>query len=77
MNIYGYLVFFYSLTAITTTLIVILLLEVIVLNRRLKKVSSVADTTHVEVMNIKKRMNVLKKKYEVDAEEIVEISKKL
>ena len=43
MDIYGYLVFFYSLTAITTTLIVILLLEVIVLNRRLKKVGSVAD----------------------------------
>ncbi len=74
---YGYFVFFYSLTAITTTLIVILLLEVISLNRRLKKVGSVADTTHAEVMNIKKRLNVLKKKYEIDAEEIVKLSKKL
>jgi len=77
LDAYGYLVLFYSMSAVTTTLVIILAIEVVSLRRRLKKLSKLADTTHMEVKNIKKRLEVLKKRYDIEAEEIIRLSKKL
>lgn len=77
METLDYLIMFYTLSALATTMAIVLSMEVFFLRRRVKELDRVADTTHEEVKNIKKRLNTLKKRYELEAEDIVNISRKL